>query len=260
MAKNGNKKGARRVRKGAKRIPRKRSAPSKTFAKKVQKVISKNVESKVSVYTSPSMVPLNQFLDTSNDCLRLIPFVPNGTAQNQKLGTEIRVQSINFRGHLIFTIPQTSVNKTRIGVRFTILRGKRFNDWQAAQTDFTANYTRLLEGVITGNQGTVAQFNTPINKDYFSTVMDKRFYMSQSLNPAATTGYATSQTCKLLNFNIPYSRRKLIFEDGLDIDDPVNYPYFLLVNWCMLDGSAVTAPGDTSLSLQYTTTMKYEDA
>jgi len=241
--------------------------PTRAFAKKVQKVISKNIETKTAVHQS-NVTAYNAPLSATGDCLRLIPAIAQNATQNGLLGAEIRMQSLNLRGVMTFQLSQTTANNTRIGVRLTILRAKRFDDWNAAATDFATNYTRLLEvpaGIINGqNLGTLTQFNCPINRDYFSVVADKRYYLSQSLNVSpGTTTNSTVYTTKFVNMNIPYSRRIVKFDQGFDTDDAVNYPYFMLINYCKLDGSSdVTPPsaGESLLTFQYVTTMKYEDA
>jgi len=256
--------------KGKKRAGRKRygsSKPSKSFAKKVQAIISKNVETKVVVHQS-NVTAYNAPLSATGDCLRLIPTVAQNATQAGIIGSQIRMQSLNLRGVLTFQLSQTTANNTRIGVRLTILRAKRFKDWNAAAIDFGTNYIRLLEtppNILSGqNLGTLTQFNSPINRDYFSVISDKRYYMSQSLNVSpGTTTNSTVYTTKFVNMNIPYSRRIVTFDQGFDADDAVDYPYFMLVNYCKLDGSSdVTPPsaGESLLTFQYVTTMKYEDA
>lgn len=253
MRKYGKGKGKRTNRKGS-------NKPSKSFVAKVQKIISKDVETKCAIYSSP-IILLNQSLNNTADCLQLLPDITNGFAASQKLGNELRMQSLYFRGVMTFALSQTSPSNTRIGVRLSIVRAKRFNDYLQTRTDFATNFTKLLEGQSIGNLGTVAQFNTPINRDYYSVAMDRRYYMSQSITPGGTTpGEAdTVNTTKIINFRVPYSKKILRYDENFDSDTPTNYPWVMLVNYCKLDGSAADADGTTYLSLNYTTTMKYED-
>lgn len=260
MAKNGNSKGKRAMRsRGGRKATKRSNKPSKAFVRKVQKIIHKDVETKTTVFSS-NVTAYNQQLSTTGDCLRLIPAISNGTAENQKIGNVIRLQSLNLRGVLTFFQGQTTSNNTRIGVRMMILKAKRFGDWNAAATDFATNYTKLLEGVSTGFQGELSQFNTPINHDYFSVVMDKRIYMSQSLQSASTLVYDNRFTTKFVNLNVPYSRRNIHYDQDNSATEPVDYPYFMLLGYTKLDGSAADAPGASYLTFQYTTTAKFEDA
>lgn len=245
---------------------KKSSTVSSSFARKVQKVISKNIETKTVVHQS-NVTAYNAALNGAGDCLRLIPPVANAVTGSALIGNEIRMQSLNLRGVLTFQLGQTTANKTRIGIRLTILKAKRFMDWNAAATDFATNFGRLLDvppAILSGqNLGTLTAFNTPINRDYFSVVTDRRYYMSQSLQAVGTTVNSTVYTTKFVNINIPYSRRTVKFDQSFAASEAVDYPYFMLLNWCLLDGSADASPpgsGDSPLTFQYVTTMKYEDA
>jgi hypothetical protein len=157
---------------------------------------------------------------------------------SNRIGNEIRVQSLYIRGVLTFALNMTAIADTRIGVRLLIVKAKRFMDWNAAATDFATSYVRLLEGVTTGFQGELSQFNTPINKDYYSCIYDKKYIFTQS----QTAGGPTTEVfncSKFVNIKVPYSRRKLTFDDNYLGGDPDNYPYFMLVGYTKLDGTTV---------------------
>lgn len=259
MKKYGNRK--RNYRKGKKQRRAARSKPAKSFAERVKAVIAADVETKVVVFNS-SPTAFNQQINAAGDCLRLMPAILNGTAENQKIGNVIKLQSLNIRGVLTFALGQTTAANTRIGVRMMILKAKRYNDWNAGALDFgTAGYTKLLEGTNLGFQGTVAQFNTPANRDYFSVVMDKRFYMSQSFSAATTNTAEVWNTTKFVNFKVPYCKnRKVIYDQDYSVDEPTNFPYFLVLGYTKLDGSAADLPATAYLTFQYSATAHYEDA
>lgn len=252
----GKKRVGRKVSKGKARSTR-RAGKKMSFAKRVQKVVAKDIETKV-VNFSSNVTAFNQQIQTSGDCLRLMPQVAAGTGQNQRIGASIKLQGLKLRGVMTFTLGQTVATNTRIGVRLMIVKAKRFGDWNAALTDFGTNYTRLLEGSATGFTGLVTDFNTPINKDYFTVVADKRMYMSLSVG---TSTIDNINTTKFVNMNIPYSRRKVEFDDSLGTTtESINYPYFMLVGYTKLDGSVADATLTTYLTFQWNTTAYYEDA
>lgn len=230
---------------------------SKTFVKKVQKIIHKDAETKKQVYIS-SATAFNQMITTQADCLRLMPSIPQGTANSNRIANEIKLQELRVRGVLTFALNQTAIANTRIGVRLMVLRAKRFNDWNAGASDMATSNGRLLE---TQGQfdGSVQCFNTPINEDYYSVIVDKKFYFSQS----QTAGGATTEvwnSAKLFDFKLPYhSNRKLIYDDNYLSGDPTNYPYFMCVGYVKLDGTASDVSTVSNLTLQYTSTVKYED-
>lgn len=243
---------------GKRRVRKQSSKPSKAFVKKVQRIIHADTETKTVVFTS-SATAFNQQINSAGDALRLMPQIANGTAENQKIGNVIRLQSLNVRGVLTFAYQTAAIN-TRIGVRLLVLRSKRFKDWNQAAIDLGTNYTRLLEGSTAGATGLVADFNTPINNDYFSVLKDKRFYMSQSNQTVGTTVNDTMNTTKFINFNVPYSRRKITYDQDFSANEPIDYPMFMCLFYCKLDGSAADLPATSYLTLQYVSTAKYEDA
>lgn len=254
---------AKRARKGAKkpyrRAGRKMAKPS--LVKTIKKIMAKDIETKTVVFNS-SVTAFNQQINATGDCLRLMPQITNGTAENQKIGNVIKLQSLNVRGVLTFTLSQATAANTRIGVRMLILRPKKYNEWNVGALDFGTNYTKLLEGTTTGFQGLVSQFNTPVNHDYFSVVMDKKFYMSQTLinaNNLASTDL--TNTTKFVNFNVPYTRnKKLIYDQDDSVSESTNFPYFMVLGYTKLDGSAADLPATAYLTFQYSATAKFEDA
>lgn len=226
----------------------------------IKQELLKDAENKKVIYSSGNFTS-NQSLNSTTDVLQLLPFVLNGTGQEQKIGNTITIKSIQLRGVLTFTSPQLTVNNTRIGVKLWILRAKRFDDWLAARTDFGTNYIQFLEGVSTGWTGTLTNFNTPVNTDYFSVVYSKTYYMSQSLS-SATTAQPTNQfTTKFINIKLPYcTGRKLHYDPGFDTDQPNDFPYFMMISYVKLDGSAADLDGTQYLNMNYSTTMNYMDA
>lgn len=249
----------KRVYRRGRKVNKKRAVkPSKLFCKKVKKCMAKDIETKKQVYIS-SATAFNQMMTTQADCLRLMPSIPQGTANANRIANEIKLQEMRVRGVLTFALNQNAIANTRIGVRLLIVRPKRFNDWLAGATDFATSNGRLLE---TQGQfdGSVQCFNCPINDDYFSVIVDKKFYFSQS-QTATTPTTEVWNSAKLFDFKLPYHRnKKLIYDDNYLSGDPTNYPYFMLVGYVKLDGTAADVSTVSNLTLQYTSTVKYEDA
>lgn len=245
-------KSKRRFRSMKKRI----SKPSKLLIRNVKKIVAKDVETKVAIYQS-NVTAFNQQINSSGDCLRLIPQVSVGTGQGQRVGNEIKAKSLNIRGVMTFTLGQTSASNLRFGVRMMIFKCKRFNDWQQTQTDFASSYTRLLEGTVNGMNGDLANWNCPPNRDYFSIVADKRFVFT--MGQSATTNEVFNSV-KHYSFNIPYSKKTLMYDENYSSTDPVNYPYVMVLGYTKLDGGIPDLAATTYLTNQYVTTLKYEDA
>lgn len=270
MAYNGRStkgKGAKRGKRSMRPVSRRtrKVSPTSSFVQKVQKIIHKEVETKIAIYNS-NVTAFNQQISFSADALRILPDIQNGSGQGQRNGNVIKIQSLNIRGVLTFALAQTNSAYTRIGVRMMILRPKAFSDWNSAAAVFgnvsgIGSYTRLLEGSNSGFTGSLIDFNTPPNLDAFSVVADKRFYMSQSQAASTAGGHTVdvNNSTKFINISVPYSAgRTLRYDDNNT--QPLDYPYFMVLGYTKLDGTAQDLPAVSYLTFQYNTTCKYEDA
>lgn len=226
--------------------------------KAVEAIIHKEAETKITMFSS-NYTAYNQMVNGS-EAIRLLPDIANGTGGNQKLGNKIRLQRLKFRGVLCFSLPQSTINNTRIGVRMTIMRLKQFDDWQQSNLALAAGYTKLLEGYAGGMDGTVFAHNTPLNLDYCTKVTDKRFVFSFAQSSGTVSSQDVNNSFRMINFDIPYSRRFLNFDPDTSSNQPVDYPYFAVLSYCKLDGTAVDLPATAYLNLQYTVKAEFEDA
>jgi len=236
---------------------------TRPMRKAVEAIVHKEAETKIKMFSS-NYTSFNAMVNGSGDVLRLLPDISNGTGGDQKLGNRIKLQRLKFRGVLqVGLLAQTTTNNTRFGVRLTICRLKKFDDWNASSTDLATNWTRLLEGSATGMDGSAVAFNTPLNADYVSKVYDKRFFLTMPSYVGGTNvaGDAAVESTRLINFDIPYSRRFLAYDPDSSTTQPVDYPYFMLISYCKLDGTgAVPGTGESLVQLQYTVKAEFEDA
>jgi len=233
---------------------------SRPMRKAVEAIIHKDNETKYVIFSN-SYTSYNAMVNAS-EALRIMPDILNGTAGNQKIGNKIRLQRLSLRAVLTMQLNQTTANNSRFGVRLTCLRLKKFDDWNSANTDLASNYTKLLEGNLNGMDGSVVAFNTPLNLDYVTKVFDKKFIMTL---PVVGTGLqvqdAPINSTRFVNNDIPYSRRFVEYDENNSSSQPVDYPYFLLVSYCKLDGTgSAPATGESLLQMQYTIKCEFEDA
>lgn len=226
----------------------------------IKQELLKDAENKKVMYSSGNFTS-NQSLKDTSDVLQLLPFVLNGTGEDQKIGNTITIKSLTLRGVMTFFLPQQTAANCRIGVKLWIVRTKRYDDWLSARTSFASDYTNLLEGSNLGFTGTLTNFNTPINTDYFSVVYSKTYYMSQSLQATTTLSAQNNFTTKFINVKVPYcTGRKLHYDQNFDNDQPTDFPYYMLVSYVKLDGSAADLDGTQYLTFNYTTKLNYMDA
>lgn len=235
---------------------------SRPMRKAVEAIVHKEAETKIKMFSS-NYTNYNAQVNSS-EALRLLPDIANGAGGDQKLGNRIRLQRLKFRGVLqVGLLNQTTTNNTRFGVRLTICRLKKFDDWNQANTDLATNYVRLLEGTATGMDGTAVAFNTPLNSDYVTKVYDRRFFLTMPSYVGGTNfaGDEPVNSTRLINFDIPYSRRFLCYDPDNSSTQPVDYPYFMLISYCKLDGTgAAPGVGETLVQMQYSIKAEFEDA
>ena len=258
-------KSGKKVRKGRRAPLRRRAGKNAvvrskaTFAGRVKRVMRNSSETKTLIYTAP-VATFNQQMNSTADCLRLYPAMSGGFDENQRVGNSITIKTLNIRGVLTFATGQPSIDNCRVGVRLLILRAKRFADWQQTATDFSGNYTKLLEGISTGFDGTLINYNAPINTDYFSCVKDMRwtFTQSQIAGGASPGQVMVNNTTKFINFNVPYTTgRKVQYDKDFNATEPLNFPYVMCLGWTMLNGSAPGA--NTYLTCEYVAKLNYND-
>lgn len=245
--------GRRKKRQLRKTVPK---MANKVITNAVKRIVGKQTENKVATFYS-NVTAFNQQVNSSGDCLRLIPQISNGTGQGTRIGNEIKAKRLHIRGVLTMTLGQTASANLRFGVRMMIFRCKRFSDWQQTQTDFASSYTRLLEGSVNGLNGDLSNWNAPPNRDYFSIVKDKRYVFT--MGQGATTNEVFNAV-KHYSFTIPYSKKTLKYDENYSTTDPVNYAYVMVLGYTKLDGSLPDLAATTYLTNQYVTTLTYEDA
>lgn len=209
------------------------------------------------ITTSSSVTAFNQQI-TASDVLPLFPTVSQGTGGAARIGDKISLHSGSIRGLITMTGGDyTTISNTRIGVRLMIVRMKRFCNWADVQANFSSYYTNLLEGQATGYSGDLASFTAPVNRDLFSVIKDKRYTIDRSHITLTTTAQNLGKSYASFTWKLPYQKRTIQFNGG--DSTPQNYPYFMLLGFTKLDGSAADGSTTTYVQLQYTTTFKYTD-
>lgn len=231
--------------------------PRVSFAQKVQRVINRSQETKKSIYES-GLVSYNSPITATGDVLRIMPDIPRGTSSWERTGQKITLTKIVIRGYITTTGPATtSDHRARYGIRHLLLADKQKNDWQQVTgTDLNG----LLEAVSAPGQafsGTTANYMTPINRENFTSRMDKKFPLTQNYAPASD-GSASARDCikfftKTLTFGT--NGKDLYFEGS---NHPINFKYFMSLGYCYLDNSAPDSV-TTDVMMNYTATAYYKD-
>lgn len=247
-----------------KKTSRKNAKPSKTLVKQVNSIIRKNVENKQAWLTYP-IQSFNSGSDLASDVLQVMPLVPQGIAENNRIGDDIRAQKLTIRGHMISTM-QGNLSYCRIAVRIlvcqpkalpnTVLEGTNVNSWLP--------YVLRRGGSNMGLDGTPESLYAPVDTDVITCWHDKTYYISQ---PAQYTNVAFQEThwlTKFFNLSLNLKNKLLKYNGNFSGDNrPVAYAPVILFSYVMLDGTAPIVFGDLRpnlMSMTFTSCLEYEDA
>lgn len=252
-----------------------RRAKKSNFVKAVKQVISSTEEDKMAYFNSgDNLISFNSGISGASDMQQVIPNISQGTADNARIGDQIRCKKLNIKGYArLYPKVQsgTFVNEPKLSnvmVRMMILSVKSLPSYPAAVNQ-PGYLSSLLKkgGTTTSFTGTLSDIQAPINSDVFTTHYDKNFYLTQDYAFLATTGSAVSgpvgidikNTIKFFNINLKCKDRVLKYDTVNGGILPINLGYFLVLGYAYLDGSSPDSLL-TQVGLQYVSTMTYEDA
>lgn len=232
----------------------KRTKPVSNAVKSyVDRAINRQTETKRITYDS-GLIGINNSLNSIGDFLPLLVNPSQGTTSYQRVGSRYKIKSMNIRGYLQLE-GSGSTGLQKIGVRQMILKNKRYPTGTPPATEL--DY--LLEapgGSYQSFNGTTNDLHSPIYNKAFTTARDRKLYMYQA--GATANADDLSHAVKYFNIDLKQARGKVInceFETG----NTTNWGWFMLISWIALDGTIVSNTS-TTLKVQYTIDMKYEDA
>lgn len=269
MARFRNFRKIRKGRKARKTVARKqaRKTSASAFKKRVLKVLHSQVESKQAFY-SYGLTSFNSGINVSGDALQVVPNITTGAYDNNRIGDQVRAQSLTIKGYCIMNLLSdvNNLSNRKIAVRMIIGKVKRYGTLADTQSGSAQWMPVLLKkgGTVTGFTGVISDLWAPINTDIFTKCYDRVFYMSQSpIIQATAVGLAApsiAQTTKVFSVKIPLRNR--LFKYDLQNDSgllPVGEGYVMVLGYAHMDGSSADVV-NTQVSLAYDTVLNYEDA
>lgn len=256
----------RRYRKGKKPAIKKaiRKVKDKAFRKRVLSVIKKQAETK-QAYLTQTPVDFNSAISVAGDCLRLVPNITQGTADNARIGDQIRAQSLNVRA-IVQMLPQSAsqgAGVCKIAARVMIVTPKSFPNWYTASSNTASWMPTLLKkgGTVTGFTGDVSDLFAPANTDAITVHYNKVHYFNQSWATSTSSAVALEQShlVKFLHIKMKCRNRLVKYDANIDSGlTPANLGYFMVVGYAFVDG---TTPDtlSTRIRVQYDSIFNYED-
>lgn len=244
-----------------------RAARQSMFRKKVLSVIRDQNETK-QAFTSYGPTDFNSGISGSGDCLRLVPNISPGTADSQRVGDQLRAQSIHIRG-VLQMLPQAygqNDGVRKLAARVMIVTPKAFGCWASASANTGTWMPALLKkgATTTAFTGAIDDLFAPANTDAITVHYNKVFYFNTNTYMTATaTGITSMDQSHLVRFlNIKLKCRNKLCKYDASIDSaltPTNLGYFMVVGYCFVDGTTPDTVS-TRIRLQYDSIFSYEDA
>jgi len=231
-----------------------------TFAKRVQAVISKNVETKT-VYQANTNQYYNASITSAADIIQILPNCVNGTTDHSRIGDTIRGQRLRIKGFLSTQLNVTGASNCRIGVRMMIVQPKQFSDYTYVLSQATTWLTSLLKrgSTTVAFTGLPQDLFSDINREAITCYYDKVMYFQSPYLLTAAGDVSVHNSTRFFNINLNLRNKILKYDNDINAGlTPVNFNPVLILGYVKLDGSAP----DILVQLQNTTDsyLDYEDA
>lgn len=249
-----------------KRVYKKRTTktvkkPTRTFVKQVQNIIHKSVESKQAFHNQPYYAKVSG-ITAVNDILRVLPAIDNGTGPYQRIGDQLKCQSLNIKGNILLNAQLTSTfSFTRVAVRLMVVTPKRYGTYLdvTGQSNWLSGF--LQKGAAT-TQFTGAQSDlfASINREAITVHYDKVYYLNSTYQATAVGYAAPENSIKFFNINIKCKNKILKYDPSISSTLlPTNFAPVLLFGYVFMNGAEPTVV-NTPVSVQFDTLFTFEDA
>jgi len=251
--------------KKSKRRPVKKAVkPSKSFTKAVEKIVHKNVESK-QAFHGLSTTSYNSPISSVGDATRVLPSISQGTGDYQRIGDQIRGQSLVIKGAIVYN-PSTgsygTFSNARLGVRLMIVQPRKFSNLDDVQTNATSWMAYLLKkgGTTTAFNGDLSDLWAPINTDGIIKYYDKVYYLDAPYQASGVGSIQMLNSTKLFSIKMNLRNKILRYDASIGSSvQPANYAPVVILGYSHMDGTG----GDTlstAIQMTYDTIFNYEDA
>jgi len=258
-----------KARRPAKRANRKPGKPSKALTKAVQSIIHKQAETK-EAYHAIDNVAFNSGINSTGDMQRVLPNIGSGTAENQRIGEQCRLQSLRIKGHLYLSTANNSVSNARIGVRMFVVQPKNLSGYPDVSVTTTWLAGLLKKGgTNTGFTGIISDLYAPVNTDYVTCLYDKVTYVTMPFIFNQTLGVPTQaytstawdmvNSVKFFNINLKVKNKLLKYDKDYSTVQPTSYSPILVVGYVHLDSSSPDVL-TTQVYVSYDSIVTYEDS
>lgn len=233
-----------------------------TIAKLVDAVINRRSETKF-ISTKVQVNVLHNSGIAFADVSRVLPRVPQGEQEWERLGDSIKPSSLIVRG-LVSMNRTAAVDNRVLLVRVCLLSAKNLKCF----TDFTSGnlpINRLLRVNDETGTETIAYTGDPndvnykINKELFTVHMDKTYRIASIQSPAPTIpGSLEQNPDSYFRFQKTIECPATLKYDDSKGTDPTNFAPFFVIGYSFADGTGPDTVG-TRIIANVTSTLSYKD-
>lgn len=221
------------------------SKPAVKAVKKIARaVVRKEAETKfVSVRQDLSF---NSSISSAGECYAIMPAIPQGTDDYQRIGDKVRGRTLYLKGHIQYNasfIDTTGINNyvPPSTVRVLVLSQKNIKT--NSQIATTADVAHLLKdnvatGVGRSYTGGMTDNLAPINKDIFKVHMDKKIKMKVVYQNSDGTGSSGWVGLPTVYFTCRIKLPATLYFDDTNGDNPNNFAPFFCLGSVLDDGSS----------------------
>lgn len=259
----------RKARKQSVRHPRKKS----NLTKLVKAVIRQQSETKQAyITTGDSLIKYNSGINSLGDYTQVLPNITQGTADNARIGDQIRAQSLTIRGYIKMDPILSSGTFNNQGypnmmARLMVVSLKTKANFTEA-TSSTTPLSGLLKkgGTTSGFTGVLSDIYAPINTDLWTVHADRKMYVSQDIvaqyggQTTALVAQDLKNTVKFFTINVKCKNKLVKYDANISSNLlPTNFGPILLVGYAALNGDSPDVIS-ARLGLQFDAVFNYEDA
>lgn len=242
---------------------------SKSFVKKVQAIIHKDVETKQAFHTL-DLTNFNSGINAVGDAIRILPNISNGTSDNARIGDQLRGMKLTVRGHMNLSTANNGTSVARIAVRMMVVQPRNYSNIDNVQSNATTWMSTLLKkGATTTNfTGTISDLYAPINSDAIIKYYDRVTYVTMPVlyketgitNVNTLTAWDLVNSTKFFNISLKMKNKLLKYDTtGSSATQPMNYAPTFIVGYVKLDGTTPDTV-NTQVSCAFDAVFDYEDA
>lgn len=234
---------------------------TKAVRKLAKSVVKRSQETKFATHAFENNIPHNSAIGAA-DLLNIVPPIPQGVDDYQRLGDSIVPTRLTVRGMIAVDRNYSPDNRVLLA-RVLILSAKNAKSYNLIASGSAGYASELLKpNLTTGTSvvpfaGNQQELFYPVNKDLFTVHYDKVFKIS----PCVQDGAAVEENPSSV---IRWSKRiklpaKLLYDQASPGNVPTNFAPFYAIGYAYADGTGPDVVA-TRLITNTQSTMYYKDA